>query len=92
MEKELKKIVVNLLDETTYKLTEHIAEELRLEYPKEYDDVMRYYQVEYGLSACGARNSPLQAVNEALNQLLEEGIAAKKVLDNNYLWCRRPNN
>ena len=91
MDKKLKNIVINLLDEANYKLTEHIIEELRLEYPKEYDNVMRYYKQEYGLSVCGAKNSPLQAVNEVLNQLLEEGIAAKKVFDNNYLWCRKPN-
>lgn len=68
----LNKLLLELLEIDSFKTVDYLVEELRMEYPQQYRQIMEAFRKEYDLSACGAEMSPITAVNFSLNTLLDE--------------------
>ncbi|ATW25144.1 hypothetical protein [Candidatus Formimonas warabiya] len=83
---ELNKLILDLLERDCYKATDHLVEELRVEYPQQYRQVMEAFCKEYDLSGCGAEMSPITVLNVSLNALLKEQKIEKKRENGISMW------
>lgn len=82
----LNKLILDLLEKDSFKTIDYLVEELRMEYPEHYRQVMKDFQKEYDLSVCGAEMSPITAVNLSLNSLLNEEKVEKKIENGINMW------
>ena len=82
----LNKLILELLEADCFKTIDYLVEELRIEYPQQYRQVMKDFQEEYGLSGCGAEMSSITAVNFSLNSLLDEDKVEKKKENGLSMW------
>lgn len=82
----IRKLLFELLSCDHSKTTAHLAEELRVEYPSVYKELIICHQQEYNLSGCGAQMSPITVVNHILAGLSEEGLVERKIISSATLW------
>jgi len=86
----LRQPMLEILEAGCAKSVEFLAEELRMEFPREYQQVMQLFADKYDLSHCGVLQSPLTAINQVMQALQEEGLAARENRDGLILWRLRP--
>lgn len=82
----LREPLLAILETTCAKSTEFLAEELRMEYPQIYQQVMRLFAEKYDLSGCGVHQSPLTAINEVMPILCAESLASRETRNGLTLW------
>lgn len=82
----IEEAVLSLLEQDYYKTTEYLVEELRIEYPLEHQKIRQLYAKKYQLSGCGVHQSPVTAVNHALNSLKKKGLVEKKTENGTGMW------
>jgi hypothetical protein len=83
---EFNQLILSLLEEDYYKPIDYLVQELRVEFPEQYHQVMQQFQEEYHLSACGAMMSPITAINYSLNVLIKENKVEKIKEKGQSLW------
>jgi hypothetical protein len=83
---KLKLVIENLLSEDYYIAAEHIIEEIRIEYPNIYNEILNHYSREYELSGCGINMSPKTAVLNILDFMFENNLIEKKKKNNEIFW------
>ena len=84
---EVEEILLDLLEEIYFKSTEHLVEELKMEYPAYYQKIMEVFGRQYGLSGCGKKMSPVTAAGIALSRLLKAGKVITKTEQGTSFWC-----
>lgn len=87
---ETKNMLLELLSCKDPKSTEHLVEELKVEFPALYQEIRAYFSQKYNLSGCGAQMSPLTAVQQCLSELYNEGKAISSNTKTIVLWCKSP--
>ncbi|WP_089609917.1 hypothetical protein [Dehalobacterium formicoaceticum] len=83
---EFNQLILSLLEKDYFKNIDYLVQELRVEYPDQYHQVMKQFQEEYHLSTCGMMMSPITAVNISLDSLLKESLVEKKTEKGQSLW------
>lgn len=86
---QIKTLLQELLSYDYKKTALLLAEELRVEHPALYNEIMVYYSNEYGLGGCGIQMSPLTIVNQALSELFEDGLVQKSPSNGIVLWEKK---
>lgn len=86
IKKQLQTALLELLSVDYDKTAALVAEELRVEYPALYQDIVNAYASEYNLGGCGAQMSPLTVVHHCLAELHERGQASKTQTNGTTLW------
>ncbi|MCW3490947.1 hypothetical protein [Dethiobacter alkaliphilus] len=71
------------------KSAEHLAEELKVEYPQLYKQIIQRFAQEYGLGGCGAQMSPHTAVQQTLASLQKKGLVECEQTNGNVLWQKK---
>lgn len=87
---EFNQLILELLEEDYFKNIDYLVQELRVEFPDQYHQVMKQFQEEYHLSGCGTRMSPITAVNISLDNLLKKNQVEKKTENGQSLWRLKP--
>ncbi|MDD4752409.1 MAG: hypothetical protein PHT78_04010 [Desulfitobacteriaceae bacterium] len=82
----IEEAVLSLLEQDYFKTTEYLVEELRVEYTLEHQRIRKEYTEKYQLSGCGVHQSPVTAVNHALNSLKKKGLVEKKTENGTGMW------
>lgn len=88
--RQMNKLLMELLSTNYKKSAAHLAEELRVEYPNYYTNIMNTYASEFGLSQCGTLMSPITLVMQSLSQLHSDGFVTKTQINGSTLWQKKP--
>lgn len=86
IENKVKNLLLEFLSPDFGKSATHLVEEIRVEYPEFFNELIVYYQEEYNLSGCGALMSPITVVNQTLASLHDDGLIDKYLKNNASLW------
>lgn len=82
-------ILLDLLDPGAEKTATHLTEELRVEYPALYENIIDTWAKTFDLSGCGAQMSPVTVVSQVLCRLHEEGVITKEQKNGDYFWTNK---
>ncbi len=72
-----------------FKTTHHISEELKMEYPEEFNDALEDYREQHDFSTCSTYMSPLMLVGGVLSRMLEEERVERCQLDGENAWRKK---
>lgn len=86
---QLKKLLLELLSTDYKKSAAHLAEELRVEYPTYYKNIMDTSATEFGLSQCGTQMSPVTVIMQSLSHIHSDGFVIRTQNNGSALWQKK---
>lgn len=82
-------LVKGVLADGTPRSVKVLAEEIKLEYPREFEQFVEAFTTHYELKGCGRMRGHINAIADLLGHLETKGEVASSTVDNEVRWHKK---